>query len=317
MSLVINSTTPEGIVLAADSRQSYRNMKGMARVGSDNASKIFQINRRVGVGAAGLAFLPDGTVVKNVGHFIKEYKKNPEVENLEVEETAQGLYNLFNQKYNWKAQLNELESNITQDLNSKGLRILNIQKMDNQIKFTYQNQQGVVEDITAALDPIELLVAGYNADGSHQVFSCRIPGNIQKLRDSYQLDKQYGSSWIGQGDLVTRIVLGFDGRIANLDFMKGVFKIQGDSEVQRQLQGLEYAIQWGNMSLQDAVDFSTLMIQTTSAMQRFSDGINSDPGDIPGVGGPIDVAVLTPDQGFVWVKRKLLRYEDREVNLDE
>ena len=71
------------------------------------------------------------------------------------------------------------------------------------------------------------------------------------------------------------------------------------------------------MSLQDAVDFSTLMIQTTSAMQRFSDGINSDPGDIPGVGGPIDVAVLTPDQGFVWVKRKLLRYEDREVNLDE
>ena len=130
MSLVINSTTPEGIVLAADSRQSYRNMKGMARVGSDTASKIFQINDRIGVGAAGLAFLPDGAVVKNVSRFIQEYKRTPEAENLEVEEIAQGLFDLFNQKYNWKDQLNELESKIAQDLHFKGLRILNVQKMD-------------------------------------------------------------------------------------------------------------------------------------------------------------------------------------------
>jgi hypothetical protein len=316
MSLVINSTTPEGIVLAADSRQSYRNMKGMARVGSDNASKLFQINKRIGVGAAGLAFLPEGVVVKNVSQYIEEYKRDPEVEELGVEEVAQGLYDLFNHKYNWKAQLNELESNITHDLHSKGLRILSVQKMDSQVKFSYQNPQGVVEDVTAALDPIELLVAGYNTDGSHQVFSCRIPGTIQKLRDSYQLDKQYGSSWIGQGDVVTRIVLGFDGRIANADFMKEFFQSRGEADVQRQLQGLEYAIQWGAMSLQDAVDFSTLMIQTTSAMQRFSDGINADPGDMPGVGGPIDVAVITPDQGYVWVKKKRLRYEDVEVDLE-
>jgi len=29
------------------------------------------------------------------------------------------------------------------------------------------------------------------------------------------------------------------------------------------------------------------MIQTTSAMQRFSDGIIANPGDMPGVGGPV------------------------------
>jgi hypothetical protein len=268
------------------------------------------------VGAAGLAFLPEGAVVKNVSQYIEEYKRNPKVENLGVEKVAQDLYDLFNHKYNWKAQLKELESKISHDLHSKGLRILNVQKMDSQVKFTYQNPQGVVEDIHAALDPIELLVAGYNTDSSHQVFSCRIPGTIQKLRDSSQLDKQYGSSWIGQGDVVTRIVLGFDGRIANVDFMKEIFQSRGEADIQRQLQGLEYAIQWGAMSLQDAVDFSTLMIQTTSAMQRFSDGINAEPGDMPGVGGPIDVAVITPDQGYVWVKKKRLRYEDVEVDLD-
>ena len=47
MTLVLNATTAEGIVIAADSRQSYRNQKGMARIGSDNASKLFQINRRI------------------------------------------------------------------------------------------------------------------------------------------------------------------------------------------------------------------------------------------------------------------------------
>jgi len=66
MSLAINTTTPEGIVLTTDSRQSFRNRKGMARIGSDNASKLFQINERVGVAVTGLAFLPEDGVMKNI-----------------------------------------------------------------------------------------------------------------------------------------------------------------------------------------------------------------------------------------------------------
>ena len=71
MSLVINTATPEGIVLAADSRQSYRNRKGMARIGSDNASKLFQLNKRVGVAVTGLAFLPEDAVPKNIIKFME------------------------------------------------------------------------------------------------------------------------------------------------------------------------------------------------------------------------------------------------------
>jgi hypothetical protein len=55
---------------------------------------------------------------------------------------------------------------------------------------------------------------------------------------------------------------------------------------------LEYNINWGAMTLRDAIDFASLMIETTSAIQRFSDGIRQAPGDMPGVGGPIDVAVI-------------------------
>ena len=70
------------------------------------------------------------------------------------------------------------------------------------------------------------------------------------------------------------------------------------------------------MTLQDGIDFSTLAIETTTAIQRFSDGIAADPGDMPGVGGPVDVAVITPDKGFVWVSKKNLLFGEKEVNLE-
>ncbi len=116
--------------------------------------------------------------------------------------------------------------------------------------------------------------------------------------------------------MVSRIVLGFDGRIGNVQYTKEAMLIQGETQIFEELKSLEYAIQWGTMTLQDGIDFCTLMIQTTSAMQRFSDGINADPGDMPGVGGPIDVAVITPDKGFVWIKKKKLKFGDNEVEMD-
>ena len=98
MSLVINTTTPEGIVLAADSRQSYRNMKGMARIGSENAIKIFQINQRIGVGITGLAFLPEGGVQKNISQYIEEFRRSSKVKKMGVKDVVWKLHSLFNDK---------------------------------------------------------------------------------------------------------------------------------------------------------------------------------------------------------------------------
>ena len=54
-----------------------------------------------------------------------------------------------------------------------------------------------------------------------------------------------------------------------------------------------------------------------SAVSQAAKKLNKDnPGDMPGVGGPVDVAVITADQGFVWVSRKKLRIEGKEINLD-
>lgn len=316
MSLGINTTTPEGIVLAADSRQSYRNRKGMSRIGSDSASKVFKISDKMGLIVAGLAFLPENGVLKNISRFIEEFKKSIEEEKITVLETAQKLKDFFEEKYQYKNQLKTLPAQIKADLERQGCNIIEIKEEKDHVKFKFTDPQGIQKEGVAGVEQLQFIVAGYNEDGSHQVSMVYVPGNIESKRDSTKKGQEYGASWIGQIDVVSRIVLGFDGRIGNLPVLQKAASEIGGQEVQKQLRGLEYVIQWGTMTLQDGIDFSTLAIGTTTAIQRFSDGIAGDPGDIPGVGGPVDVAVITPGKGFVWIAKKNLRVGDKEVDLE-
>jgi len=317
MSLVINTTTPEGIVLAADSRQSFRNRKGMARIGSDNASKLFQLNKRVGVAITGLAFLSENGELKSINKFIEQFKRETDLDKLDVKEIAEKLHYLFNKKYNWQEQLDVLQKKIKNDLQQQGCEIIEIKKEQYLVKFRFKDAQGVINDGFGSIDSINFLVAGYNKDSSYEVYVSYVPGKIDKKRDSKEKNKEYGASWVGQADVVSRIVLGWDGRIGNIKFVNEAIQKYGQEEINNQLRNLEYVIQWGTMSLQDAIDFCVLMIQTTSAIQRFSDGIAADPGDMPGVGGAVDVAVITPDKGFVWINKKKLKAGDNEVDLDK
>ena len=50
-------------------------------------------------------------------------------------------------------------------------------------------------------------------------------------------------------------------------------------------------------SLQDAIDYAEFLIRTTIAHQRFSQ-------TIPNVGGEIDIALVTPFDGFRWIRQK-------------
>ncbi len=52
-------------------------------------------------------------------------------------------------------------------------------------------------------------------------------------------------------------------------------------------------------SLQDAINYSEFLIRTTSYHQHFSQ-------KIPTVGGDIDVALITPFDGFEWIRQKSL-----------
>ncbi len=308
MSLAINTTTPEGIVLAADSRQSYRNQKGVSRIGSDSASKLFLINNRIGVAVTGLAFLQENGITKNISKFIEQFKREAEVEKLSVKEIADKLHFLFDKKLNWQEQLDKLPDQIKDNFTKQGLEVIEVKKEQYNVKFKIKDKTGNIKDGVGGIDGLVLFVAGYNSDGSHEVYNVYIPGETIKRRDSSQKGMEYGANWIGQTDVVSRIIKGWDPRILNSGFVDEAVKQKGQPEIEKQLNGLEYAINWGAMPLQDAIDFTVLAIQTTSAIQRFSDGIQADLGDMPGVGGPIDVLVLTPD-GPKWVKQKELKIE--------
>ena len=303
MSLAINITTPEGIVLAADSRQSYRNQKGVSRIGSDSASKLFLINNRIGVAVTGLAFLQENGILKNISKFIEQFKREVEVEKLSVKEASSKLHYLFNKKLNWQEQLDKLPGQIKDNFTKQGGEIIEIKKEQYNVKFKIKDKAGNIKEGAGGIDGLVLFVAGYNTDGSHEVYNVYIPGELIKRRDSNQRGLEYGANWIGQTDVVSRIIKGWDPRIFNVVFVNEAIKQKTQPEIEKQLSNLEYAINWGAMALQDAVDFTVLAIQTTSAIQRFSDGIQADPGDVPGVGGPIDVLILTPD-GPKWVKQK-------------
>lgn len=317
MSLAINATTSSGLVLAADSRQSYRNQKGMARVGSDTASKLFQLNKRVGCAITGIAFLPSPEGIKNISTFVDEFKRVEEVERMNVEELANKLHHFFEKKYDWKTPLQNLKTLIREDLENKGLELIDDFKEEKGVlKFKFKDKTGKEQQGVSGVDKIEIIVAGFNYDGSHQVFICNIPGEVSKKNDSREKGKEFGASGIGQVDVTYRIVLGWDGRIFALSFVQEAVKNLGEEQVRKQLRKLEYQISWGTMTLQDAIDFCTLVIRTTAAIQRFSDGIVMNPGDIPGVGGDIDVAVITRDKGFIWIKKKNIVVDGKEVDID-
>jgi len=316
MSLGINVAIPEGIVLAADSRQTYRNQKGMARIGSDSASKVFRLGSRMGLVIAGLAFLPQQGVMKNLSGFIEDFRQTVAVDNLSVGETAKELEKYFDARVPYREQLKTIPAGIKADMARQGLELVDLKEEPTRIVFHFKNHQGQVQEAVAAPDGLQFILAGYNKDKSTEVYMIYVPGITDQARDSRKPGKEYGAGWIGQTDVVTRIVLGFDPRLQGIPIIREAAAKYGEDTVQQQLRGVEYSIQWGTMTLQDAVDFCQLAIDTTTAIQRFSDGVIMDPGDITGVGGPVDMAVITYDTGFTWLNRKHLKTKTGDVDLD-
>lgn len=85
------------------------------------------------------------------------------------------------------------------------------------------------------------------------------------------------------------------GRTCTVSGMKEVVKALWDlgSAEGRYLPPLQV------FSLQDAINYVDFLIRTTSLCQQFSQSI-------PGVGGDIDIALVTPFNGFQWIRQKPL-----------
>ncbi len=265
MTLAIGLVNPEGIVMAADSRQSYRH--AAVRIGSDSAIKVFELTDTVVAATSGYAFLrsQNAPSVQNISTLVEALKPTL-VPHSTVQQVATALHAHFSTIYD----------------------------------------QHIVhfpgEAVAAGGTAIQFIVAGFDL-GSRvgELFECNVPGAPPAA--AVRASTNAGVWWIGQSDVAARVYNGYDGRILTLPFVQAVHQA---GQAVPQLQQLTYVVRFHTMTLQDAIDFVTAMIQITITIQRFADGIQMEPGGVPGVGGPIDVAVIQPGGPVRWIARKML-----------
>jgi len=311
MTLAIATLTSSGIVLTADSRQTYKNQAGAIRVGSSSATKLFRLNNVCGVAISGRAFLnEDKQPIKDAGFFIRRFAESEKLDGLKTKEIAEKLGKFLGDIF-VNRELDAMKKQIEQLVKDRGGSDLKIGSDGNLLPYTYKAKDGKTASDTGWIETIHMIVAGIDDDKVGRAYSFLIPKGVVAERDT----QNCGAVWVGQTDVLTRVVLGYAPEIANLKFVKDA--IAADSAaVQAEFQKLEYIINWGTITLQDAIDFCVLMTRTTESIQRFSDGTVLSPGGIPGVGGDIDIAIMTPANGFIWLKQKTLQAEGLELAMD-
>jgi hypothetical protein len=100
------------------------------------------------------------------------------------------------------------------------------------------------------------------------------------------------------------IEVGIGNGVKTTEYTNRGCKVSGMSEVVNALWDLGkanalYHPPMGLFSLQDAVNYADFLIRTTALAQQFSQSI-------PGVGGDVDIALVTPFNGFQWIRQKTL-----------
>ena len=313
MTLVISTITSSGIILTADSRQTYKNNAGAIRIGSDSVMKLFKLTEFSGVAISGKAFLnEESQSAKDVGYFINKFKKSEDIKNLSVKDIALKLNKYLGDLFVNKEKENLRKLIDTEVGKKSGTNLKFSTSDDHLVPYLYTDKDGKIVSNTGWIETINMIVVGTDKDRVGRAYSISVPKGITIERDT----KQCGALWVGQTDVLARIVKGYAPEIENLNFVKEALTKDNTSTLD-QLNKMEYIINWGTITLQDAIDFCVLMTRTTESIQRFSDGTMLAPGGIAGVGGEIDIAIITPEKGFTWLKKKKLKAEETELALEE
>lgn len=155
---------------------------------------------------------------------------------------------------------------------------------------------------------INFMIAGYDSPTSEgELYSVEIPSTTPPTTPVRSTNSNSGPWWMGQTEVVARIVKGYDFRAHDFPFFDTAMQDPANKD---QMGGLEHFLFANLMTIQDAIDFAVEMIRITITVQRFIAGtvneITGKKGSVAGVGGPIDVVVVRPRAENLWVARKAL-----------
>lgn len=165
--------------------------------------------------------------------------------------------------------------------------------------------QGLDEPPPANTDVLGFLVGGYK-DSVGYAYEVLLPN--RRVEQLHNTRDSTGSAWRGQTGVIGRLVKGADWEILPA-LAEAANKTSQLQELMPVMHGMEYVIPFESMNLQDSIDFSVLAIRTTIDVQRLTHGYAARVGSWPGVGGPMEIAVVTANEGFKWLQRTDLQGE--------
>ena len=301
MSLCIVALTPSGMVLTADSRETYRNAAGATRTGPDNAAQLFKFTEKCGVVVSGKSSFPDAKgVVKSTGWFVEEFRKSlKNKSSMPVKALAQQL-NLYLSRVYIEPEEVRLKGQLEEELTASGRAQVAFQRRQGAaIPYSYVSD-GKTHEGQFVMETIEFIVAGYDADGVGRAYFARVPEEVSE--GASRTTEAGGQLSIGHNDVLSRITKGWSQELFSLNCIAEA-KAK-DVDVLAEAGRMEYIFNWGVMGLQDAIDFCAGMTRITETVQKLSDGTYLRPGGTGAVGGPLDVATITLEDNFQWVQRK-------------
>lgn len=265
MSLGIVIKTPEGLVLAAESRitlksqlQTPQGPKSLP-VHFDNATKLlsfFRPNTTVGVVTYGQAVIGQQNP-RTAASFVPEFEASLPKKRLLIQDFA--------------AKIGEF--------------------------FLRQWRQNMPPDDELANTPnMTFVVAGFNPDDVYgQVYLVQIPRAPEPVQQNP--GNQFGITFGGQHEIVSRIMMGYDARL--LEKLKQGLNLTPEQrgKLGELVKEFQLRIPLQVFALQDAIDLSCFFIRATMDAQRLSIGVR-------GVGGAIDIAIVRRNDDLLFIQRK-------------
>jgi len=148
------------------------------------------------------------------------------------------------------------------------------------------------------------IVGGYDPGAPYgKVFLIDVPNHPEPVEQSMG-DTNFGMTWGGQLQIASRIIHGYDPKLRSI--LKDQLHLD-DAQVDRVIAAIkdttEFAIPYQVLPLQDCVDLAAFMVRTTADAQNLAI-------DLRGVGGLIEVAVITRLNGLEYLQKKTLKITD-------
>jgi hypothetical protein len=145
---------------------------------------------------------------------------------------------------------------------------------------------------------LNFYVGGYSSgSATPERWLIQIDGATVKCDPPVCYGKEPGISWGGQPEAINRLVRGLPLDATTPLKAAGLDSAQIQAVMKAFETNCQLAVLHSAMPVQDAIDFTDFLVETTKRLVRFLPGADT-------VGGDTDICVVTKHEGFKWVRRK-------------